>query len=160
MTKKRTSLYSRRMTTILSDERLDPGDLSFVADALLALCLPERDTPFYTEDGFEAKLQRIRRREADPAGELASRQGDEMLAIECRDVFRRAGLTPRQREVLDLRLEGYTFEEIGFKIRTTKQGAMSVFVQALKKVSRTFRDSPYAGLSEVYRSETKRRCRG
>ena len=148
------------MTTISSVEKPDPGDLSFVADALLALCEKEKDAPFFTEDGFEAKLLRIRRRETDTATDLISGRGDDMLTAECRDVLRRSGLTLRQQEVLELRLEGFTFEEIGTKGRTTKQGAMSVFIQALKKISRTFRDYPYAGLSEVYRSETKRRCRG
>ena len=148
------------MNTIFKEDKLDPSDLSFVADALLALCVPEKDAPFCTEDGFEAKLQRWRWREGGAADEIAARRVDSMLAVECRDVVRGAGLTPRQREVLELRLEGFTFEEIGTFGRTTKQGAMSVFVQALKKISRTFRDYPYAGLSEVYRSEVKRRSRG
>ena len=148
------------MTTISAEETRPPEDLSFVADALLALCERERDAPYFTEDGFEAKLMRIRHRETHSAGELVAGRGDQMLAIECRDVMRAAGLTARQREVLDLRLEGFTFEEIGQFGRTTKQGAMRVFVQALKKVSRTFRAYPYAGLSEVYRSEVKRRSRG
>lgn len=148
------------MTTISSMEKRDPGDLSFVADALLALCERETEAPFYTEGGFEAKLKRLRSRETDWAGELVAGRGDRMLAVECRDVMRAAGLTLRQREVLDLRLEGYTFEEIGRRGRTTKQGAMNIFVQALKKITRTFRAYPYAGLSEVYRSEVKRRSRG
>jgi hypothetical protein len=139
---------------------MDAVDLSFVADALLAMCESERDAPFYTENGFEAKLQRIRRRETHSASELISGRGDRMLAVECRDVLKDAGLTPRQWEVLDLRLEGFTFEEIGGFSRTSKQAAMNVFIQALKKVSRTFRAYPYAGLSEVYRSEVKRRSRG
>jgi len=136
---------------------MDSIDLSFVADALLAMCEPEPDAPFFTEDGFEAKLQRARRRESHSAGELISARGDRMLGVECRDVLRAAGLTPRQQEVLDLRLEGFTFEEIGNFSRTSKQAAMNVFVQALKKVSRTFRAYRYAGLSEVYGSEVKRR---
>ncbi len=148
------------MTTINPAETRDPEDLSFVADALLALCEREPDAPFFTEDGFEAKMMRIRQRESTSAGELVSGRRDAMLVIECRDVMRAAGLTPRQREVLDLRLEGFTFEEIGRFGRTTKQGAMSVFIQAIKKVSRTFKAYPYAGLSEVYRSEVKRRSRG
>ena len=147
------------MTTILKEDAHDSEDLSFVADALLALCARERDAPFYTGDGYEAKLRRIRRREREPVGELVSGRVDSLLGVECRDVLRNAGLTERQREVLDLRLEGFTFEEIGQMGRTTKQGAMSVFIQALKKVSRTFAAYPYAGLSEVYRSEVRRRSR-
>lgn len=148
------------MTTIFREETVDPEDLSFVADALLALCVRERDAPFFTEDGFEAKLHRIRCRETVSAGELISERVDSLLGVECRDVLREAGLTDRQREVLDLRLEGFTFEEIGQIGRTTKQGVQSVFIGALKKVARTFRDYPYAGLSEVYRSEVRRRSRG
>lgn len=147
------------MTTIFKEETHDPEDLSFVADALLALCARERDAPFYTTDGYEAKLRRLKSRERETAGELVSGRVDSLLGIECRDVLQGAGLTARQREVLDLRLEGFTFEEIGQMGRTTKQGAMSVFVQALKKVSRTFAEYRYAGLSEVYRSEVRRRSR-
>ncbi|RYG26361.1 hypothetical protein EON82_03690 [bacterium] len=148
------------MTTIFKEEPVDSIDLSFVADALLAMCENERDAPFYTEDGFETKLQRIRRRETTAADELISGRVDAMLAIECRDVLSAAGLTARQHEVLDLRLEGFTFEEIGGFGRTSKQAAMNVFVQALKKISRTFREYRYAGLSEVYRSEVERPSRG
>ena len=139
---------------------MDSIDLSFVADALLAMCENERDAPFYTEGGYEAKLQRTRKRETTAADELVSGRGDQMLSVECRDVLAAAGLTPRQREVLDLRLEGFTFEEIGGFSQTSKQAAMNVFIQALKKISRTFRAYPYAGLSEVYGSEVKRRSRG
>lgn len=139
---------------------MDSIDLSFVADALLAMCERERDAPFYTDLGFEAKLQRIRRRETTSAGELISGRGDPMLSVECRDVLLAAGLTARQQEVLDLRLEGFTFEEIGGLSQTSKQAAMNVFIQALKKISRTFRAYRYAGLSEVYGSEIKRRSRG
>lgn len=148
------------MTTIFKEEPVNPIDLSFVADALLAMCEPEPDAPYFTENGFETKLQRIRQRETYTASELISGRGDQMLTIECRDVMMAAGLTSRQREVLDLRLEGFTFEEIGGFSRTSKQAAMNVFIQALKKVSRTFRAYRYAGLSEVYGSEVKRRCRG
>jgi hypothetical protein len=148
------------MTTIFKEGQVDSIDLSFVADALLAMCETEPEAPFLTENGFEAKLYRHRRRETYTAGELISGRGDHMLTIECRDVMTAAGLTPRQQEVLDLRLEGFTFEEIGGFSHTSKQAAMNVFVQALKKVSRTFRAYRYAGLSEVYGSEVKRRCRG
>lgn len=148
------------MNTIFKEVTTDPEDLSFVADVLLALCAKERDAPFYTEDGYDAKLHRLKSRETASAVELVSGRVDSMLAVECRDVLGGAGLTPRQREVLDLRLEGFTFEEIGAFSRTSKQGAMRVFTQALKKVTRTFRDYRYAGLSEVYRSEVRRRSRG
>jgi hypothetical protein len=147
------------MDTIFREATNDPEDLSFVADALLALCARERDAPFYTADGYEAKLQRNKRREIESISELVSGRVDSLLGVECRDVLRKAGLTPRQRDVLDLRIEGFTFEEIGHMGRTTKQGAMRVFIQALKKVSRTFAAYPYAGLSEVYRSEVRRRSR-
>lgn len=141
---------------------MDAEDLRFVADALLALCARDRDAPFYTEQGFESKLIRVRRKESSSptAGEMVAQRADSLLAVECRDVMTAARLTLRQQEVLNLRLEGFTFEEIGRQGRTSKQGAMSIFVQALKKISRTFRDYPYAGLSEVYRCEVKRRSRG
>ncbi len=138
----------------------DTEDLSFVADALLEMCAKERTAPFLTEEGFERRLQRFQSRERRPAEELISGRGDAMLSVECRDVMQGAGLTERQREVLEMRLDGFTFDEIGQFRRITKQGAKSVFIQALKKIARTFRDYRYAGLSEVYRSEVKRRTRG
>lgn len=135
---------------------MNQTDLAFVADALLALCEAEARAPFYTESTFERKLVKARQKEPLFA-KLAPKAGDDaLLESECRQVFRAASLTARQTEVLTLRLEGHTFEEIGARNRRTKQSAMNVFVQALKKIRRSFDVYPYAGLSEVYKREIRR----
>ena len=134
-------------------------DLAFVADALLALCEKDRRAPFYGEEAFKTKLKRSF--EGDALFEhLLSRTGhDELLQHECIGVFRHAHLTRRQSDVLHLKLEGFTFEEIGHRAGHTKQGAQSIFSQALKKLVRSFHVYPYAGLSDVYRRETRRGLR-
>jgi hypothetical protein len=118
-----------------SHTTLSPDDLSFVADALLALCERGSERPWYSEEGMR------------------------VLSRECHDVFCRAGLTRRQSVVLLQRLEGWTFEEIGRAVGGSKQGAQHVFVQAVKKIARAFRVYPFKGLSEVYRWETRRGLR-
>lgn len=131
-------------------------DLSFVADALLALCEKDRAAPFYSEEILDIKIRRGARRDR-PLAELLLRRDDEgLLANEWRGVLRLADLTDNQREVFTGRLEGLTFEELGRRRRTTKQGAQRVFVQALKKLMRAWSVHPYQGLSDVYREETRR----
>lgn len=131
-------------------------DLKFVADALLALCEKAPQRPYYSEEGLRAKLKRAERK--DPLyGHLVHHRGeDPLLKSECAEVFSRARLTPRQSEVLLRRLEGWTFEEIGNSAGHSKQGAQHIFIQALKKIARSFHVYPFRGLSEVYRWETRR----
>lgn len=130
-------------------------DMRFVADALLALCEPEPSAPFYTEPRFELRMRTDRRR----TRELATRTPplpDLFLGRECRSVIRAAKLTQRQWQVVHLRLAGVTFEQIGRIGGHSKQGAQNIFVAALKKIRHAFTVYPYAGLSDVYRSETRR----
>ena len=135
---------------------MSPNDLSFVADALLALCEKPQTRPFYSEEGMRIKLKRADWR--DPLyGHLLQQKGaDPLLQNECDEVFRSARLTARQTEVLMRRLEGWTFEEIGQEAGHSRQGAQHIFVQALKKIARAFRVYPWKGLAEVYRWETRR----
>lgn len=131
-------------------------DISFVADALLALCEKDSSAPFYSEGVLDIKIRRAERR-ARPLAEFLLRREDEgMLAHEWSDALRRADLTENQREVLEMRLNGRTFDEIGRRRCTTKQGAQRVFVHALKKLVRAWDVYPYQGLSDVYRSEIRR----
>jgi DNA-binding NarL/FixJ family response regulator len=135
-------------------------DLRFVADALLALCEPDPSRPFYSEEAFDHKLKLAYHREPKLIGLiLVKHLQDDLLAHECEDVLDAAGLTCRQLEVLQMRIEGYTFEEIGARGNHTKQGAQNIFVQALKKLGRSCRVYRYEGLSEVYRSELRRGLR-
>lgn len=131
-------------------------DLAFVADALLAICETEKRPPYYADHALKLKMQGDQRRE--PIFEsLARRSGhDEMLRRECEAIMGKANLTCRQHQVLSLKLEGHTFEEIGRSGGHTKQGAQSIFSAALKKIMRAFRVYPYVGLSEVYRREVRR----
>lgn len=131
-------------------------DLSFVADALLALCERTADRPFYSEETFRLKLKLAERREPLLEPIEALRTDDALLRVECRDVFREAKLTERQAAVLARRLDGWTFEEIGKEGGHSKQGAQHIFVQALKKIVRAFRVYPFKGLSDVYRDEVRR----
>lgn len=131
-------------------------NLAFVAEALLALCDNDDRAPFYSERNMRRREDLASRR--DPLhSKLARAQAtDSLLDGECRDVVQSARLTDRQLEIVNLRLEGYTFEEIGRKRGCTKQGVQHVFVQALKKLDRAFDVYPYRGLSEIYRFEVRR----
>lgn len=135
-------------------------DLRFIADALLALCEPDPLQPFYSEESFDHKIKLARIREPRAAGLLLEKHGDSALvAQECEDLLQTARLTIRQTEVLHLRLEGHTFEEIGRAGNHSKQGAQKIFVQALKKLQRASSVYRYEGLGDVYRQETRRGLR-
>lgn len=136
-----------------------PDDLSFVAEALLALCEHSFETPFYGEERLRQKRLLAEQRERRHAECVIPVPADVLLQRECEDVFRRASLTARQSDVFFRRLAGWTFEEIGSAFGNSKQAAQRVFVQALKKISRAFRVYPFKGLSEVYRWETHRGLR-
>jgi hypothetical protein len=140
---------------------MNTNDLSFVADALLALCGNDREQPYYSERYLDTKIRRDRRLECPQAENTlaAVSRGSapfRLLVDECRDVLAVAKLTNCQLEVLTMRLEGATFEDIGRRRGCTKQGAQRVFVKSLKKLASAFRVYPYRGLSEVYRQETRR----
>lgn len=131
-------------------------DMTFVADALLALCDREPEAPFYSDQQLRLRLVRSQRRDPSLAHFLNGGRSDPILESECQEVIKCANLTPRQSEVLAMRLEGFTFEDIGRAGRHTKQGAQSIFIQALKKIARAFHVYPYTGLGDVYRSEVRR----
>jgi DNA-binding NarL/FixJ family response regulator len=131
-------------------------DLSYIADALLALCQRDRSAPFYSETGFATKLRLAEKRENALFHLLERREDGGLLAQECREVLDAANLTKRQRMILDLRLEGRTFDEIGQRYGVTRQGVQRVFVQGLKKIARSLYVYQFAGLSEVYQSEVRR----
>jgi len=135
-------------------------DLSFVADALLALCEPDPDMPVFDELGMDRKMQAARKNDTRYVTDLAKKStGADLLASELADVLAQSTLTCRQMEVFQLRLQGFTFEEIGGRGLHTKQAAQAVFVQALKKLARSYRVYRYEGLNEVYESERRRGTR-
>jgi hypothetical protein len=135
-------------------------DLSFVADALLALCQPDCDRPYFDDIALQKKIESARRNDSRFVARLASKAtGGDLLASECADILIEARLTCRQLDVFQLRMQGYTFEEIGGRGLNTKQAAQAVFVQALKKLARCYAVYRYEGLHEVYESERRRGLR-
>lgn len=68
----------------------------------------------------------------------------------------RANLTPRQRYVCEQYLNGWTLQEIGKRMGVTKQAAGKTLKFALIKLKQAWRNNPFHGLAEVYRSETRR----
>lgn len=131
-------------------------DLAFVADALLALCERSSTQPFYTERGYQQKLKRDLPREMIVAPLIQGKPHDQLLESEFRTIFELAKLTDRQAEVLTRKMEGYTFEQIGSERGATKQSAQNAFVQAIKKLARSFYVYPYRGLSDAYRCDIRR----
>jgi hypothetical protein len=131
-------------------------DLRFVADALIALCEKDAKRPFYGEASFNLKLKKADQREPLVGHLLQPDNDDDLWRDECKSVFDQAKLTQRQYEVLCQRLDGWSFEEIGRCGGHTRQGAQSIFVQALKKIRRAYHVYPFVGISEVYRSEIRR----
>ena len=138
---------------------MDSVDFSFVADALLALCGESQGAPFLLNDHFEIKAKADRR--TDWFLEMANvrRPSDVLFQEECRAIVRKAELTNNQAEVLDLRLNGLSFDQIGRRRGKTRQAVMKIFLQAIKKIGRVIRVYPYAGLSDVYRYEVRRGSR-
>lgn len=134
-------------------------DLSFVADALLALIGPDEAKPYNFDTIAKKPAYSKRRFDAFVQLAMSRRPGDELLENECEEIFERAMLTPRQAEVLDLRLLGLSFDQIGKCKGGTRQGAMASFLQAIKKIGRVMRVYPYTGLSDVYRYEVRRGVR-
>lgn len=130
--------------------------LTLMADSLLAMVERDPEYPCYGEESFARKVRNAQKRNAqlplptlDPAGIYLSEQ-------EWLEITKDAGLTRRQQEVFAARLAGDTFEAIGHAGGHTKQGAQSIFRQAVKKVLAIQCVYPYAGLAEVYRSEVRR----
>jgi DNA-directed RNA polymerase sigma subunit (sigma70/sigma32) len=134
-------------------------DYSFIAEALLALCEKDRQSPFVSERRLEQKIRKDQQQD-ELALQLARKQPDDaLLESECLEIVNLAKLTHRQTHVFHLRLQGHTFDEIGKGAGHSKQGAQSIFIQALKKIVRAFRVYPYTGLSDVYRWEVHRGAR-
>ena len=132
---------------------LPAEDLSFIADALLAICEKDAAAPADTEAAFLQKLRRARTREPAIARMLLALSPDPLRWEELSALVEQAHLTPHQHECLALRLDGFTFADIGQLCGSSKQSAQKTFVAALGKLRRMRRAYPYTGLPEVYRSE-------
>jgi hypothetical protein len=135
---------------------MNTEDLSFVADALLAIVGEDADSPF--EFDLAPRLAPLTKAKINAFIQVASqrRPSDVLLKGECEEILERAQLTENQAEVLDLRLAGMSFDQIGMRKGRSRQGAMKTFLHAVKKIGRVMRVYPYTGLSDVYRYEVRR----
>ena len=134
---------------------MNEQDLKFVADALLALC--NEESPKIYND--EQLAQRARaNQEQDLSWTLlgAGRDCDALGYRECSTIVHRAKLTARQDQIIQHRINGCSFEQIGTKLGTSKQSVQTAFISAIKKIRRACRVYPYRGLSDVYRWEVRR----
>lgn len=132
-------------------------DLRMFVDLMLGQCDRDPEAPHYTESTFRRKLIEAKKRDA----RLPSRQVDPsdeyLVRREWTEIVRDANLTQSQFAVFELRAQGWTFEEIGLSRGHSKQGAQSIFVQALKKVLLSRERLEFVGIAEIYREETRRR---
>jgi|GEM_PF-701901 len=114
--------------------------------------------PFTREDSFERKLRRHRKLQTQ-LHDLVDPQRRAIAyleRVEIQAVLERANLTPRQRYVCEQYLNGWTLQEIGKQLGVTKQAAAKTLKFALIKLKQAWRNNPFHGLAEVYRSETRR----
>ena len=81
-------------------------DLAFVANTLLSLCESDAQRPFYTDEAFAHKLKLAETRDMAFGTVLQGRPHDVLLQAEINDIVDRSRLTPRQRAVLEHRLNG------------------------------------------------------
>ncbi len=130
--------------------------LSQIADDILRQVPRDPQAPHYIEDSFRRKLQDADKRESNLALPRARQGALYLYRQEWADITEAACLTRRQHQVVALRLAGHTFEQIGTKYGTTKQGASRVFFQGAKKLAKAWLDYPYRGLPAVYEEETSR----
>lgn len=112
--------------------------------------------PFYSEEALERRIAYNNRRATENGPKSYGNEPHPFRAKELRALIRVAKLTRRQLQVVGLRSKGFTFDEIGRLLRTTKQAAHRICSQALRKLRRASRVYPFVGLNEVYRQEIHR----
>lgn len=130
--------------------------LTYAADRLLSQVERDPNAPHYVEDSFERKLYLANQRAHKVPIPANTKVCNFLLQNEWAEVIENARLTAKQAEVLNLRLSGYTFEEIGVEGGHTKQGSQRIFFQAAKKLIKAWMEYPYRGLADVYREEISR----
>jgi len=130
--------------------------LGYIADKLLATAERDSSAPGYTDNTFRRKLNLAHHRESRLPLPRTREGTAYLLQREWIEVTERARLTPKQILVMQLRLEGETFDSIGRKYGHTKQGAQRIYVQGAKKLARAWLTNPHRGLPAVYDQETRR----
>ena len=131
-------------------------EVSLLADALLSQVPRDPASPHYTEESFRRKLCNQHRREGSLPLPMERQGALELYRNEWAEVTENACLTDRQAEVVQMRLNGHTFEQIGQEFNHSKQGAQNIFFQATKKLARAWVSNPYRGLPAVYDEECRR----
>lgn len=140
---------------------MDKGEKSirFVADRLLAETPRDPSAPHYTEQRFDRKRREmLQRLPSLPMPEPHGVQR-ELLLAEWKEVIELAGINERQVELLSLRYDGWTFEEIGRAYGVSKQAIAAAFAKAGKRLFAAWSLYPYRGLAEVYAQEVRRRSK-
>lgn len=126
------------------------------ADSLLARCAQDKDFPFYTEDNLRRNLNYSIKRAIETNYRCQLDETTNIRNRELRELIRYARLTYRQRDILESRLDGDSYVSIGRRWGFSKQAAQKMYRQAIRKLEWSAQNYPYAGLTEVYRSEKKR----
>jgi DNA-binding CsgD family transcriptional regulator len=143
------------MSTILKSGFATKTDIEFVVEALLSICEPMSYTPIqhrrkertFSDCDVQQKFYQAL---------LLGRSHDPLLAAECKEIYDRARLTPKQAYVLELRLNGHSFDDIGRRRGRSRNATQNLFLQAIKKLSHAAHVYRYTGLADVYRSEILR----
>jgi len=127
-----------------------------LADQILSRLPRNPNAPHYTDDSFRCKIRTAQRRAKSTPVPRPPESMLYLFRMEWAGIVADAKLTCRQMEVINLRLAGKTFEEIGAISGCSKQAILNILQQATKKIHRCEALYPYTGLMEVYRSETNR----
>jgi hypothetical protein len=129
----------------------------YEADRILSAIVRD-DRPHYRSEDMVRKAKTDRRlaRRYAASRALKCEACTFLTKSAMRHVIRAAGLTRKQLQVLRARLAGYGWLEIGHRFGHSRQGAESIFKQAMRKVRQAYSADPYAGIEEVYRQEVNR----
>lgn len=129
-------------------------------DRLLSQAKRSPDAPFYTDTGFQRKLERIKNRERSFASVhllyLPRAKRERVQKAEIEQAVSQAELTTKQKQIVLDRLCGMTWEEIGRNYGSSKQNVAKIFQRAMKKVRYALSTNPFRGLHEVYWQEVTR----
>lgn len=130
------------------------------ADEILQKAPRDGQYPYYITATLERRLRKERQRKASlDENQILENPQSSTFYLQERDIVRtikNAGLTLRQMEVFLARVTGDSWVEIGNRHGHTKQGALQIFKQAMKKIRRAIRMNPFRGLHKVYREEVTR----
>ncbi len=134
-------------------------DLEVLSDLLLRLAGRDEHYPAYTE-ARTAKREQV---DAQWASRLAPLhhhpQVDAVDFLRRREIammLQQAPLTARQRQAVELFLQGYTFEEMGKRWGISKQAAHQLFLRACEVIRHSWQQHPLHGITRTYRESTLR----